>query len=62
MVFGGKLSSVLVENPQGRQHSSLEEAFKNLAKGKKMKLFSDKEKKEVSVLALSKHSGQTLYM
>jgi len=61
--FGGKLSSVLIENPQGRQLSSLEEAFKSLAKGKKMKLFSDKEKKkEVSVVALSKHSGQTIYM
>jgi len=61
--FGGKLSSLLIENPQGRQLASLEEALKSLAKGKKMKVFSDKEKKkEVSVLALSKLSGQTLYM
>jgi hypothetical protein len=53
---------ILVENPQGRQHLSLEEAFKNLAEGKKIKFFSDKEKEvKVSVLALSKHSGQTLY-
>ena len=63
MEFGGKLSSILLENPQGRQLSSLDEAFKSLAKGKKMKIFSDKEKKkEVSVGSLSKLAGQTLYM
>jgi len=61
--YGGKLSSLLIENPQGRQLSCLVEAFKSLAKGKKMKVFSDKEKKkEVPMLALSKLSGQTLYM
>jgi len=60
---GGKLSSVLLENPQGRNISSLDEAFKSLAKGKKAKLFSEKEKKkEVSVEALSKLAGQTVYM
>jgi len=61
--FGGKLSSVLLENPQGRQLSSLDEAFKSLSKGKKMKIFSDKEKKkEVFIGSLSNVAGQTLYM
>jgi len=60
---GGKLTSVLLENPQGKKLSSLDAAFTNLAKGKKAKLFSDKEKKkEVSVGAVGKFAGQTLYM
>ena len=63
VMFGCKLSCVLLENPQGRQLSSLDEAFKSLSKGKKMKIFSDKEKKkEVSIGSLSKLAGQTLYM
>jgi len=60
---GGKLSSVLLENPQGRQISNLDESLKSLAKGKKVKLFSDKEKKkEVSLASLSKQAGQTVYV
>jgi len=60
---GGNLSSVLLENPQGRKISNLDESFKSLAKGKKVKLFSDKEKKkEVSLASLSKLVGQTVYV
>jgi len=59
----GKVSSVLLENPRGKPVSDLTEAFKNLAKGKKVKLFSDNQKKkEVSVNTLSNLVGQTLYL
>merc|ERR1719318_2227777 len=60
---GGKLSSILLENPQGRRISYLEEAVRRLSSGKKAKLFSDKEKKkEVALTSLSKFAGQTVYM
>ena len=61
--IAGKVSSVLLENPRGKPVSDLTEAFKNLAKGKKVKLFSDNQKKkEVSVNTLSNLVGQTLYL
>ena len=60
---GGKVTSVLLENPRGKSVNNLTEAFKNLAKGKTAKLFGDSQKKkEVSVDNLSKLVGQTLYL
>jgi hypothetical protein len=50
--LGGKLFSILIENPQGRQLSSLEEAFKSLAKGMKTKLFSTRRSKRKSLFWL----------
>jgi len=59
----GKVSSVLLENPRGKTVNNLTEAFKNLAKVKKVKVFADSQKKkEVSVESLSKLVGQTLYL
>ena len=59
----GKVSSVLLENPRGKTVNNLTEAFKNLAKVKKVKVFEDSQKKkEVSVESLSKLVGQTLYL
>ena len=61
--ISGKVSSVLLENPRGKAVSNLTEAFKNLAKVKKVKIFSDSQKKkEVSVDKLAKLVGQTLYL
>merc|ERR1712079_10446 len=60
---GGKVTSVFLENPRGKAVNNLTEAFKNLAKGKNVKLFGDRQKKkEVSVDSLSKLVGQTLYL
>jgi len=60
---GGKVTSVLLENPRGKAVTNLTEAFKNLAKGKNVRVFSDSQKKkEVSVDNLSKLVGQTLYL
>jgi len=60
---GGKLSSVMLENPQGRQIPNLEESFKSFTKGKNAKLFTDKEKKKVASLdSLRKLAGQTVYV
>ena len=59
----GKVSSVLLENPRGKAVSNLTEALKNLAKIKKLKVYSDSQKKkEVSVDKLVKLVGQTLYL
>jgi len=59
----GKQSSVLLENPRGKTVDNLVEAFKNLAKAKKVKIYSDNQKKsEVSVETLSSLVGKTLYM
>merc|ERR1719481_2480556 len=61
--FGGKLSSVMLENPQGRQIPNLEESFRSFTKGKNAKLFTDKEKKKVASLdSLRKLAGQTVYV
>jgi len=60
---GGKVTSVLLENPRGKAVDNITEAFKNLAKGKNLKVFGDSQKKkEVSVDNLSKLVGQTLYL
>merc|ERR1711983_313730 len=60
---GGKVTSVLLENPRGKAVDNITEAFKNLAKGKNVKVFGDsRKKKEVSVDKLSKLVGQTLYL
>jgi len=59
---GGKTESVLLENPRGKS-LNVTEAFRNLTKGKKMKLFADNsKKKEVSMGSLSSFVGQTLYL
>lgn len=59
---GGTKSSILLENPQGKALPSIT-SLKNVCKGKKLKLFSDNEKKkEVPLCNLEKFAGQTLYM
>jgi len=61
--YEGKVSSLLLENPQGKQFTRMVDALKSLSRGKKNKIFSDKQlKKELSVDALHKLSGQTVYM
>ena len=61
--ISGKVSSVLLENPKGKAVSNLTEAFKNLAKAKKVKVYSDRQKKkELSVDKLAKLVGQTVYL
>merc|ERR1712012_1418672 len=61
--ISGKVSSVLLENPRGKAVSNLTEALKNLAKVKKVKVYSASQKKnEVSVDKLAKLVGQTLYL
>jgi isoleucyl-tRNA synthetase len=59
---GGKTQSVLLENPRGKS-LNVSDAFKNLTKGKNVKLFADSnKKKEVPVESLKKFVGQTLYL
>ena len=60
---GGKVSSVLLENPKGKSVDSLTEAFRNLAKANKVKIYSDNQKKsEVSMDKLCSLVGKTLYL
>ena len=59
---GGKTESILLENPRGKS-LNVTEAFRNLTKGKKMKLFADNnKKKEVLVESLNNFVGHTLYL
>jgi len=60
--IGGTKSSILLENPQGKVLPSIS-SLKNVCKGKKLKLFSDNDrKKEVPLSNLEKFAGQTLFM
>ena len=59
---GGKTESVLLENPRGKS-LNVTEAFRNLTKGKKMKLYADNnKKKEVFFESLNNFVGHTLYL
>ena len=59
----GKVSSVLLENPRGKPVDNLTDAFRNLAKANKVKIYSDNQKKsEVSADKLCSLVGKTLYL